>query len=307
MPGSRITPRPRATSWRPASNCGFTRTTRSPPGAVQPTRRAGHQTQGDERQVGDHHPEGLPSEVGQCRRADVGLLERPDPRVAPESFVELPSADVDGDHRGRAPLEQAIGEPARRRPGIERHHAPHVDGEAVEGGVELLPAAADEAGGRARRRRSARPVRPGGRAARATVPLTSTRPASIRSAAWLRLVASRRRTSSASRRLRGLRPLPSPSSAGVGVAGAGPAFLRGLLDAAGLLGWAPSSPAAFLGGRPSWSGRPSSRPRPPGRRAAATPSAEERADQPALQVFEVLAWWRCRAATAGWRSRRGWS
>jgi hypothetical protein len=61
----------------------------------------------------------------------------------------LSPADVDGDHGGRTALEEAIREPARGRPGIERHHPLHVDGEAVESGVELLPAAADEAGGRA--------------------------------------------------------------------------------------------------------------------------------------------------------------
>ena len=54
-------------------------------------------------------------------------------------------AHVDGDHGGRPPLEQAIGEAARGRPGVERHHAAHLDGEAVQGGVELFAAAADEA------------------------------------------------------------------------------------------------------------------------------------------------------------------
>ena len=64
--------------------------------------------------------------------------------------MELPVADVDGDDRRRAALEDAVGEPARRRAGVEHASAFDVDGEGVEGGVELLAAPADEPRRRAR-------------------------------------------------------------------------------------------------------------------------------------------------------------
>ena len=43
-----------------------------------------------------------------------------DPRIGPQPLVELVPADVDGHHRGGARLEQAVGEPAGGRPGVER-------------------------------------------------------------------------------------------------------------------------------------------------------------------------------------------
>ena len=58
--------------------------------------------------------------------------------------MQLPVADVDGHDVRRAPLQDAIGEPARGRPGVEDTAAPGVDAEAVEGGGQLLPAPADE-------------------------------------------------------------------------------------------------------------------------------------------------------------------
>ena len=59
------------------------------------------------------------------RRADVAAARRSrtlvrsrhlDPRVGPQALVELAVADVDGDDRGRAPLQQAVGEAAGGRP-----------------------------------------------------------------------------------------------------------------------------------------------------------------------------------------------
>ena len=47
--------------------------------------------------------------------------------------------------RGRAALQQAVGEAAGRRADVERPAAGDVDRERVEGGVELLAAASDEA------------------------------------------------------------------------------------------------------------------------------------------------------------------
>ena len=78
--------------------------------------------------------------------ADVGALADLDPGVGPQPLVQLAVADVDRHHPGGAPLEQAVGEPAGGRPGVERPTALGVDAEAVEGGVQLLAAAAHEAG-----------------------------------------------------------------------------------------------------------------------------------------------------------------
>jgi hypothetical protein len=58
--------------------------------------------------------------------------------------MELAVADVDRDHVGRAPLEQAVGEAAGGRTGVESGSSTDVDPERVEGGVELLASPADE-------------------------------------------------------------------------------------------------------------------------------------------------------------------
>ncbi len=60
-----------------------------------------------------------------------------------------PWPDVDRVHVRRAPLEQAVGEAAGRRPGIESPAPGDGDGEEGEGRIELQAAAADEGRGRA--------------------------------------------------------------------------------------------------------------------------------------------------------------
>jgi hypothetical protein len=59
--------------------------------------------------------------------------------------VQLAVAHVDGHHLACAALEQAVGEAAGRCAGVEGAPAVDVDGEPVERGIELLPAAPDEA------------------------------------------------------------------------------------------------------------------------------------------------------------------
>ena len=76
--------------------------------------------------------------------ADVGAVEHSHALVAPKALVQLTASDIDGDHPGGACLQQAVGESAGRRARIEGRPAADVDSEVVEGGVELLAAAADE-------------------------------------------------------------------------------------------------------------------------------------------------------------------
>ena len=59
------------------------------------------------------------------------------------SLVELRPADIDREHGGRAALEQAIGEAAGGCAEVEAAKAGDIDGEGVEGGFELVAAAAD--------------------------------------------------------------------------------------------------------------------------------------------------------------------
>ena len=87
----------------------------------------------------------------------------------------------------RAPLQQAVGEPAGRGAGVERPAGrATVEPEPVEGGVQLLAAPAHEAGGRDRSDARARRRRPGGGPWRPGRPPTSTWPAPTSARAWSR-------------------------------------------------------------------------------------------------------------------------
>jgi len=59
--------------------------------------------------------------------------------------VQLSVPDVERDDLRRASLEEAVGEPARRRARIERPATSDGDDETLEGGIELLTSPADEA------------------------------------------------------------------------------------------------------------------------------------------------------------------
>ena len=106
--GSLTTPLPRDTSARPASNCGLISTTTSAPEAARSPRRAGADRR---REMNDRSAtttwNGLAAEVVERDAADVGALQRTDPRVGPEPLVKLGPSDVDGDHR--APRPAAAG------------------------------------------------------------------------------------------------------------------------------------------------------------------------------------------------------
>ena len=87
-----------------------------PAGRRERERRRQRGAHGDERDVA--HDE-LRRERQLCERACVRPLEHDDPRVVPQARMELPVADVDGDHARRAALEQHVGEAAGRRADVE--------------------------------------------------------------------------------------------------------------------------------------------------------------------------------------------
>ena len=96
-----------------------------------------HLAQGDEGDVGDKEVEGR--ELGEV--AGVGAFHGGHARVFAQLLVELPTAHVNGDHGNGAVLEQAVGEAARGGADIEAAQAGHIDGEGIEGGLELAAAA----------------------------------------------------------------------------------------------------------------------------------------------------------------------
>ncbi len=71
-------------------------------------------------------------------------LEHGDALVVADSRMQLTMADIHGDHMGCATLQQAVGETAGRRAGVEHSHSCDVDIERIERSIELLTAATDE-------------------------------------------------------------------------------------------------------------------------------------------------------------------
>ena len=61
--------------------------------------------------------------------ARVHALEHDDARIVAQPRVELPVADVDGDHARRAALEQDVGEAAGRGADVEAVEPGRVDAE----------------------------------------------------------------------------------------------------------------------------------------------------------------------------------
>ena len=78
----------------------------------------------------------------------VGALEHGDARVLAQPPVQLPVADVDGDHARGAALQQAVDEAAGGAAQVDRVLAGHVDVQARERRVELVAAARDVAAAR---------------------------------------------------------------------------------------------------------------------------------------------------------------
>ena len=140
-PGSRTTPR--RTSARPASNCGFTSTRARQAGSAQARAAGSTRRQRDERHVGGD--EGGPKRQRRAvERPRVRPVDGGHTRVGAKALVELVSPDVERDHGGRAVLEEAVGEPARRGSDVEASLAGDVRPEPGERRLELLPAARHE-------------------------------------------------------------------------------------------------------------------------------------------------------------------
>ena len=70
--------------------------------------------------------------------ADVEALDHHDALVVADARMELAVADVERDDLAGAALQQAVGEAAGRRAGIEHPPADDVDAERVERRVELV-------------------------------------------------------------------------------------------------------------------------------------------------------------------------
>src|SRR4051812_25980367 len=66
-----------------------------------------------------------------------------DARIGCEARGELSPPDVDGMDPRRAPLEEDVGEAARRGPDVEADEPGRVDAKGVERGGELVAAATD--------------------------------------------------------------------------------------------------------------------------------------------------------------------
>ena len=56
-----------------------------------------------------------------------------DARIGGDALVHLVAADVDRDHRCSAVLQEAVGEPAGGRPGVEALETGHIEAELDEG------------------------------------------------------------------------------------------------------------------------------------------------------------------------------
>ena len=97
----------------------------------------------DERQVRDGELDRT-ADLFRRQRSDVHAFEHHHAWIGTQRPRELTTSHVDGDDRRRAPLEQAVGEPAGRGARVER--APTVDShlEVVERPGELLATARDE-------------------------------------------------------------------------------------------------------------------------------------------------------------------
>ena len=103
-----------------------------------------HLGQGDEGEVGDHEVGGV-GQVAGDEVAGVRALDHRDAIVGAQRPVELTIGDVEGDHVGRAALQQAVGEAARRGPDVQAPAPGDVDARRLQRVGELDPPARDEA------------------------------------------------------------------------------------------------------------------------------------------------------------------
>ena len=74
----------------------------------------------------------------------IGALQHPHPRVGAQAVVELSITHVHRDHRGGAALQQAVCEPPRRGPHVERRASRHGDIGTPQRVLQLDPPTRDE-------------------------------------------------------------------------------------------------------------------------------------------------------------------
>jgi hypothetical protein len=76
--------------------------------------------------------------------ADIGSFKQYDTWVMTEPPIELPVAHINGVDLRRTPLEQTVGEPARRTADVETDPSPRINRACVQRRIELLPTSADK-------------------------------------------------------------------------------------------------------------------------------------------------------------------
>ena len=124
--------------------------------------RRQHRAQRDEREV-RYHEVGNERQICGLEAADVRSFHHRDPGVVADLPCQLAVSHVDGRHASGASLQQAIGEPTRRGPGVEAIAVARVHVETIERaiGVSLLRARRSVSAARSRarghRRKPARP------------------------------------------------------------------------------------------------------------------------------------------------------
>ncbi len=137
----RTTP-PRGTSLRPASNCGLTRTTASPPGFTRAI-TAGRTSRSEMKETSTTaRSTGSGTSASERRRA-LTRSRRTHARVGAKLRVELSVADVDRVDARRAALEQTVREAPGRGAHVQANLPGGVDPERVEGRRELDASARD--------------------------------------------------------------------------------------------------------------------------------------------------------------------
>ena len=201
--GRGSTPLPSAPPRRPASNWGFTSTHQV---GARPRRRATRAAAPRCSEMNDRSATTRSTgaaEAAGVEVADVGALAHRDPGVGPEPLVELAVADVDGHDLGGAALQQAVGEPAGRRAGVEGPARRRRRRRSARARPRACRRPGSRTGPAGRGRRPPRRRRPGGPACPPARRPTS-HPARGTMSAWACVArgGQPRRTSSASRRRR---------------------------------------------------------------------------------------------------------
>ncbi len=142
-----MTPRPLSASAFPASNCGLTRATSAAPPGRSRGQTAGRTVQSEmkDRSI-TTTSKSPPRQLRGREMTGVDLFQGGHAGVGLQLGMELAPPHVHAHDRGRAGLQDAVGESAGRSPDVEHLRAAQVEAESLQGGLELFAAPADEAG-----------------------------------------------------------------------------------------------------------------------------------------------------------------